>query len=80
MNENQIFQILNSKWAMLLIGVLMTLALPLTYGNMMTVIDAGELSQYWWTLIVFLINLFTVIMAFFKFASKAFTKKESLEW
>ena len=81
MNDNKIFQILNSKWFMLGLGILMILLLPTTYGNVKIVMDAGEMSRLFWVPLVFIINVITAVLALYKFASKAFTKQEQKqEW
>jgi hypothetical protein len=81
MNENKIFQILNSKWFMLFLGIGMILLLPITYENAKVIIDAGEVAKYWYLLAVFIINIITAVAALYKFASKAFTKKDDRpEW
>jgi hypothetical protein len=82
MNDNMFFKFLGSKWFMLALGVLMTLALPTTYKNLMVVYNAGAIGTHIGIPIVFVINLITVIMAFYSFSTKMFAKKDSTpsEW
>jgi hypothetical protein len=81
MNENKIFQIVGSKWFMFGLGIAMIALIPTTYKNLITVYDAGMLSKIWHVPIVFGINVFTAGMAFYKFASMQFGKKdEVVEW
>ena len=80
MNENKIFQILGSKWFMLILGIGMLALLPTTYSNLIVVYDAGMLGKIWHVPVVFLINVITALMALYKFASLAFKKKEETEW
>lgn len=76
MNDNVFFNFIGSKWFVLGLGIVMCLLLPTTYNNLIVVKDAGQLSSAWWVLAVFVINVITVIMAFFKFMSLLTTKKE----
>jgi len=80
MNDNKVFEILNSKWTMLILGIIMTVILPITYGNLIIVYEAGEMANLWWVPVVFIINLITAIMAYYKFTTLLFAKKEVKEW
>jgi hypothetical protein len=80
MNENNIFKILNSKWTMLIVGIVMIIFIPTTYGNVKVLLEAGAAGKYWYLILVFVINVLGAIMALYKFASIAFIKKEKTEW
>jgi len=56
--------------------------LPVTYGNFMVVYDAGQIGQFWYIPAILLINIITIIMAFYKFTSNFVGNKQqdSEEW
>jgi hypothetical protein len=80
MNENKIFEILNSKWFLIILGIVMILLLPTTYGNLQVVLNADSIGKLWHVPLVFVINVITVIMIFFKVTAKFTEKKQSQTW
>ena len=82
MNENIFFKFIGSKWFSLVLGIVMCALLPVTYGNFMVVYDAGQIGQFWYIPAILLINIITIIMAFYKFTSNFVGNKQqdSEEW
>ena len=80
MGVNKVLEFIGSKWFVSLLAIAMLFVLPVTYGNLMIVFDAGEMGRLWWVPTVFIINLLTAIMSIYKAASMFFTKKEDVDW
>lgn len=76
MNANKALQFIGSKWFVLALGIGMLLVLPITYGNLMIVFNAGEMSRLWWVPTTFTANLLAAIMSIYKAAEMFFSKKE----
>ncbi len=66
---DKILAFIGTKWFSLILGILMSVLLLFTYHNFQVVFEAGEMSKYWWIVAVFVINIFAVIMSFYKFMS-----------
>lgn len=79
MNTNKILSLIGSKWFIAIVGVMMLFLLPTTYGNFMVVYKGGAMSRLWWIPIIFIINVLTAIIAFYKASGMFFKKKESTE-
>jgi len=75
LNE-KVLDFIGSKWFVFLLMVVMTLALPVTYGNVKVIYDAGEISSYWYLAAVFACNIIGIIFAFFKFMTLMSNKEE----
>lgn len=71
----KILQFLDSKWFMLILMVAMGVLLPTTYDNMIVVYEGGRMSDLWYIPAVFICNLLTVAVAFWKFMGKISDKK-----
>lgn len=54
----------------------MLAVLPVTYGNLMIVFNAGEMGRLWWVPTIFIINLLTAVMALYKAVGMFFKKKD----
>jgi len=82
MNENKILEFIGSKWFVAILGLLMIIVLPITYGNLMIVFEAGEMSRVWWVPTIFVINLLAAIMCAYKATGMFLTKKtnQQEEW
>ena len=79
MNENMLFNFIGNKWFILVLALAMCLVLPTTYNNLIIVYEAGEMSKLWWVPVIFIVNLITVILAFYKFISSLMKKKEEVK-
>lgn len=79
MNENIIFKFIGNKWFILILGIVMCLLLPTTYNNMIVVYNSGEMSKFWWIPVIFIINLITIILTFYKFTSSFMKKKQEVK-
>lgn len=79
MNENMLFNFIGNKWFILVLALAMCLVLPTTYNNLIIVYEAGEMSKLWWVPVIFIVNLITVILAFYKFISSLAKKKEEVK-
>ena len=80
MNDNIFFNFIGSKWFSLVLGIAMCGLLLVTYSNVMVVYNAGELAALWYVPLIFVINIITIIMAFYKFMSGLSKGKEKEEW
>ena len=79
----KVLRFLGSKWFTLVLMVAMALFIPTTWHNLSVVIEAGELTKYWWIIAVFLCNVAATLMAFWKFMGAITKKKEQTttgEW
>ena len=75
MNTNKALQFIGSKWFVLALGIVMLFVLPVTYGNMMIVFNAGEMNRLWWVPTVFITNLLAAMMSIYKATGMFFSKK-----
>lgn len=82
MEVNKILEFIGSKWFIAILGIAMIFVLPTTFSNLMIVFDAGEMGRLWWVPTIFVINLLSAVMCFYKAAGMFFTKKndDKEEW
>lgn len=64
---------------MLGLGIAMLLVLPTTWGNMIIVYKAGEMSRLWWVPTVCIINFLSAIMALYKAIGMLVKKKDDAQ-
>lgn len=81
MNSNKVLALIGSKWFVLILAIAMIVVVPITYGNLMIVYNAGEMSRLWWVPTVFIINVLAAFMSIYKVMGMFFQKKEvQAEW
>jgi hypothetical protein len=81
MVNNKILDFIASKWFVLVILVMMSLFLPITWSNLKVVMDAGMLGKFWYIGLVFGCNALGVLFSFWKFMALITTKKqEDTSW
>lgn len=73
--QDKFFTFIGSKWFTLALGIALMCVLPFTWNNFSVVYKAGQVSQFWWVVAVFIINLLTVGMCGYKFMSQQSSKK-----
>ena len=54
--------------------------LTVTYRNFMVVYNAGQLALFWYVPVIFIMNIITIIIAFYKFTSFFFENSDKKEW
>lgn len=73
-----VLRFLSSKYFTLVLEIVLICVLPFTYHNFQVVYQAGQISQFWYIVAVFVINVLSIGLCIYKFMG-AITKKEIVQ-
>lgn len=64
-----VLRFIGSKWFVFILGLTLIGTLPFTYHNFTVVYEKGQMSQFWWIVAVFIINIISIGLCVYKFMS-----------